>query len=118
MTDAPRIKITYATLRADNEELHTAFEEAVVAARARLGQSHPNVIGGQQRAGDGEFELRSPIDQEVIVGHFAKGTREDVQDAAGCQRGGGPHLCGRTRPSPGGRVEDDLRRRAGAPRLA
>ena len=33
----PRIKITYATLRADNEEMHSGFEEAVTKARAGLG---------------------------------------------------------------------------------
>ena len=27
--EKPRIKITYATLRADNEDLHTGFEDAV-----------------------------------------------------------------------------------------
>jgi len=86
MSDAPRTKITYATLRADNEELHAAFEEAVVAARARLGQSHPNVIDGQERAGEGETELRSPIDQDVLVGRFASGTRADVQDAIAAAR--------------------------------
>ena len=29
--EKPRIKITYATLRADNEELHSGFEAAVSA---------------------------------------------------------------------------------------
>ena len=77
----PRIKITYATLRADNEELHSAFEAGVIAARSRLGQSHANVIAGVERAGDGEFELRSPIDQDIVVGRFARGTREDIRDA-------------------------------------
>ena len=81
MSDAPRTKITYATLRADNEELHAAFEAAVVAARARLGGGHPNIIGGRERDGDGEFELRSPIDQDILVGRFAKASRQDVQDA-------------------------------------
>jgi 1-pyrroline-5-carboxylate dehydrogenase len=90
MTDAPRIKITYATLRADNEELHAAFESAVEAAQARLGQSHPNIIGGQARAGESEFELRSPIDQDIVVGRFAKGTRADVQDAIAAARAAQP----------------------------
>ena len=90
MTDAPRTKITYATLRADNEELHAAFEEAVVAARARLGGGHPMIIDGQERTGDGEFELRSPIDQDILVGRFAKGTRQDVQDAIAAARAAQP----------------------------
>ena len=93
MTDSsakPRLKITYATLRADNEELHSAFEAGVVAARARLGQSHANIIAGVERAGDGEFELRSPIDQDIVVGRFARGTREDVRDAVAAARAAQP----------------------------
>ncbi|HZW00256.1 MAG TPA: aldehyde dehydrogenase family protein, partial [Candidatus Deferrimicrobium sp.] len=93
MTDRaaePRFKITYATLRADNEDLHAAFEAGIVAARARLGQSHANLIGGAQRAGDGEFELRSPIDSDILVGRFACGTRQDVRDAIAAARAAQP----------------------------
>jgi 1-pyrroline-5-carboxylate dehydrogenase len=93
MTDSaatPRIKITYATLSADNEELHSAFEEGVVAARARLGQSHANIIGGVERSGEGEFELRSPIDQDILVGRFALATRQDVRDAIAAARAAQP----------------------------
>ena len=57
---APRMKITYATLRADNETLHAAFEAGLEKARARLGGYHRNLIDGQVRDGDGTFELRSP----------------------------------------------------------
>ena len=45
MTDTierPRLKITYATLRNDNEELHEQFEHGMVKARAQLGKHHPN----------------------------------------------------------------------------
>ena len=93
MTDSardPRIKITYATLRADNEDLHRAFEAGVAAARVRLGATHANIIDGQERAGDGEFELRSPIDQEIVVGRFASGTRLDVRDAIAAARAAQP----------------------------
>ncbi len=93
MTDsaqAPRIKITYATLRADNEELHSAFEAGLIAARARLGQSHANIIDGQERAGEGEFELCSPIDQDILVGRFANGSRGDVRDAIAAARAAQP----------------------------
>jgi 1-pyrroline-5-carboxylate dehydrogenase len=93
MTDsaeAPRIKITYATLRADNEDLHAAFEAGVTLARARLGQSHANIIGGAERAGEGEFELRSPIDQDIRVGRYARGTRQDVRDAIAAARAAQP----------------------------
>ncbi|MEJ7695203.1 MAG: aldehyde dehydrogenase family protein [Candidatus Limnocylindrales bacterium] len=43
-TDAkPRIKITYATLRADNEELHSGFEEALARVRPNLGGTSPQL---------------------------------------------------------------------------
>jgi 1-pyrroline-5-carboxylate dehydrogenase len=93
MTDgagAPRPKITYATLRADNEDLHAAFEAGVAAARARLGHEHPNVIAGQERPGEGTFELRSPIDREVVVGRFARGSREDARSAIAAARAAQP----------------------------
>lgn len=88
--ESPRIKITYATLRADNEELHRAFETGVAAARARLGQSHRNVINGQERDGEGETELRSPIDSDILVGRFANATRADVQEAIAAARAAQP----------------------------
>ncbi len=92
MSDAAttRPKITYATLRADNEDLHAAFEDGVLAARARLGQSHANIIAGQERAGGSEFELRSPIDTDILVGRFARGTRQDIRDAIDAARAAQP----------------------------
>ena len=43
-TDAkPRIKITYATLRNDNEELHALYEQGVQEARAGLGAPPPEL---------------------------------------------------------------------------
>jgi 1-pyrroline-5-carboxylate dehydrogenase len=86
----PRIKITYATLRADNEELHALYEAGVERARARLGVSHANYVGGAERGGDGEFEVRTPIDQDVVVGRFARGTRQDVRDAIAAARAAQP----------------------------
>jgi len=86
----PRIKITYATLRADNEELHAAYEAGLEKAKARLGQYHQNWIGGAGRDGDGAFELRSPIDRDWLVGTFARGTRQDVKDAVAAARAAQP----------------------------
>jgi 1-pyrroline-5-carboxylate dehydrogenase len=92
MTDTmerPRLKITYATLRNDNDELHAQFEKGVEEARAMLGQNHRNVVGGRERDGEGTFEKRSPIDGS-LVGTFAKGTRIDVQDAIAAARAAFP----------------------------
>src|SRR5687768_4863257 len=86
----PRLKITYATLRADNEELHRLYEDGLTEAKRELGKSHSNFVGGTERAGDGEFEVKSPIDRNLVLGSFAKGSRKDVQDAVGAARGAQP----------------------------
>jgi 1-pyrroline-5-carboxylate dehydrogenase len=78
---AERIKITYATLRADNEDLQVAYEAGLERAKGRLGAYHRNFIDGVERDGEGSFELRSPIDSDLLVGTFARGTRADVHDA-------------------------------------
>jgi 1-pyrroline-5-carboxylate dehydrogenase len=93
MTDTierPRLKITYATLRNDNEELHEQFERGMATARAELGKHYPNFINGEARHGDGEFEDRSPIDENLVLGYFAKGTRQDAKDAIAAARAAFP----------------------------
>jgi 1-pyrroline-5-carboxylate dehydrogenase len=81
----PRIKITYATLRNDNDELHALFEAGLAKARGLLGQHHRNFVGGAEREGDGAFEKFTPIDGSSM-GTFARGTRQDVRDAIAAAR--------------------------------
>ena len=87
---APREKITYATLRADNEELHAQFEAGLATAQTNLGAYHRNYVGGKWRDGDGSFEVRSPIDSRIVLGTFAKGTAQDVDDAVAAARAAQP----------------------------
>ncbi len=96
MTSAaePRIKVTYATLRNDNEQLHRDYEAGLERARAELGQTHPLYVGGQSRQGEGTYEDHSPIDG-TLVGRFAKGTRQDVRDAIAAARAAFPAWSGR-----------------------
>jgi len=77
----PRMKITYATLSADNEELQAAFDAALERVRGELGRSYPMIIGSEERIGEQEFEDRSPIDRDIVVSRFPIGTRHDVRDA-------------------------------------
>jgi len=85
-----RLKITYATLRADNEELHALYEAGLDKARAGLGAYHRNYVNGAWRDGDGTFEVRTPIDGDVLVGTFARGTVGDVADAIAAARSAQP----------------------------
>jgi 1-pyrroline-5-carboxylate dehydrogenase len=82
----PRIKVTYATLRADNEELHAGFEEAATKVRGELGAYHRNYVDGAWRDGVSTFEARSPIDTDILLGTFATGTPSDIDDAVAAAR--------------------------------
>ncbi len=86
MATTPRMKITYATLSADNEELQSSFDAALDRARADLGRTYPMVVGAEERTSDDTFEDRSPIDRDVVVARFPKGTRQDVRDAIAAAR--------------------------------
>ena len=90
MATTPRMKITYATLSADNEELQAAFDAAVERARAELGRTYPMLIGGEARLSDDTFEDRSPIDRELVVARFPIGSRQDVRDAVSAARAAYP----------------------------
>ena len=96
MTSAaePRIKITYATLRNDNEQLHADYEAGLERARAELGQTHPLYVNGEPRQGEGTYDDYSPIDG-TLVGRFAKGTRQDARDAIAAARAAFPAWSGR-----------------------
>jgi 1-pyrroline-5-carboxylate dehydrogenase len=86
-----RIKITYATLRNDNEELHALYDAGVEQSRAGLGAAHRNLIDGRWVEGSaGTFDVRSPIDRDILLGTFAKGDRTDVQQAIDAARRAAP----------------------------
>src|ERR671935_193783 len=74
-------RITYATMSADNEQLHADYEKGVEVSRGWLGQQHQFYVNGEARTGSGYREERSPIDQDVLIGEFAQATREDVRVA-------------------------------------
>lgn len=75
------IRITYATMSADNEELHAAYEEGIQAATSWLGQEHRFYVNGEAREGEGYDEERSPIDRDIVIGRFARATRQDAKEA-------------------------------------
>lgn len=87
---APRPKITYATLRADNEDLHAGFEAALAEVRADLGATHLQWVAGSERAGAGWDEMRAPADDRIVLGRFARGTPDDVADAVAAARAAQP----------------------------
>jgi 1-pyrroline-5-carboxylate dehydrogenase len=86
----PRIKITYATLKADNEDLHSGFEDGVARMRSALGGDHRNYVDGAWRDGASTFDVRSPIDRDIVLGTFAAGTATDIDEAVAAARAAQP----------------------------
>jgi 1-pyrroline-5-carboxylate dehydrogenase len=78
---AQTFRITYATMSADNEDLHAAYDRAVEEVKGRLGEKHQFYVNGEARDGEGWDEERSPIDRDILIGTFARATRQDAKDA-------------------------------------
>src|SRR3990170_7233559 len=87
-------RITYATMSADNEELHSLYDQGIEVARSWLGQRHPLYVNGEAREGAGYKEARSPID-DAVIGEFAMATREDVRDAVAAAKAAFPEWANR-----------------------
>jgi 1-pyrroline-5-carboxylate dehydrogenase len=90
----PAFRVTYATLSADNDDLHRAYDEGISSARMLLGREHPFYIDGQPRSGDGVREVHSPIDRDIVIGRFAQATTGDVYDAVATARSFAPIWAG------------------------
>ncbi len=84
------LKITYATMSADNEELNSSFEKAVASASDRLGVTHPLYIDGEARIKEETVEERSPIDSSVLVGRYSLAEQSDVDDAVAAAKAFAP----------------------------
>ncbi|HZD23250.1 MAG TPA: aldehyde dehydrogenase family protein [Acidimicrobiia bacterium] len=75
------LRITYATMSADNQELNDAYNKAVADVGSRLGQTHGVVVNGEERTDRELYEERSPNDSELVVGRYAQATNDDIDDA-------------------------------------
>ncbi len=75
------MKITYATMSADNQELNEEFDRSLEAVKQRLGQTHGVLVSGEARTDREFFDERSPADSNILVGHYAQANASDVDDA-------------------------------------
>lgn len=78
---AEAFKLTYGTMFNPPEELHERYSQALEKVRANLGKEHGMIIGGEERFTSEKFEDRSPIDLDILLGVFQKGSAQDAQDA-------------------------------------
>ncbi|HEV7654702.1 MAG TPA: aldehyde dehydrogenase family protein [Mycobacteriales bacterium] len=87
-----RIRVTYATLSADNEDLHAAFEEGLQVARSWLGATIPTRVGTEERTDGPTFDVTSPGDLSVRLCTAHEATTADVEDAvAAAKASSWPH---------------------------
>jgi 1-pyrroline-5-carboxylate dehydrogenase len=71
-------------------ELDARFERALADVRTNLGGEHAMLIGGEDARADGQFTLRSPIDSDLVLGHFQDGNADDVEAAVAQARAAWP----------------------------
>ncbi len=85
---AEKFRVTYATMSADNEELHKHYDEGIDRAKAELGKSIPVVVNGEERAG-ARYQASSSRRRTARVhrAHLAGHTPQDVEDAVAAAKG-------------------------------
>src|SRR5690349_9918553 len=90
-TARPQMKITYATMSADQmTELHRALDEAIDTVKSSFGRSYPMFAAGRELRAASEFDDVSPIDTRIVLAKFQKGTRDDVKQAIEAARAAYP----------------------------
>jgi len=88
-------KITYTATAEQVEQMHAAFDDALIEARELLGKTYPMIINGEERTGGKTFTATSPIDRGIEIGKFQAGTAKDVDDAVAAARAAYPAWSGR-----------------------
>src|SRR6478672_11710267 len=78
---APRFRVTYATLSADNDDMHAAYEQGLQTARSWFGSTLPVYVDGESRTTGETFEVRSPVDTSIMLCRVHSATPADVADA-------------------------------------
>ncbi len=77
----PAFRLTYSTMFDPPPEMHRRFEAALARMHPALGAEHPMFIAGRPHRARAGFEVRSPIDTDVLVGRFQAGGPADVEAA-------------------------------------
>ncbi|MGB6421362.1 MAG: aldehyde dehydrogenase family protein [Anaerolineales bacterium] len=81
-----KFKLTYATMFNPPDELHTRFEDALTSLKLKLGSEYGMIIAGKDHFSAEKFENRSPIDTDMVLGMFQKGSAKDAGMALNAAR--------------------------------
>jgi 1-pyrroline-5-carboxylate dehydrogenase len=81
-----KLKVTYSTLASPDPKLDEMFDAAVEEVKGKFGQTFPMFIDGKERAADETFAKVSPVDTDLVLGYFQKGSPQDAEDAIAAAR--------------------------------
>jgi 1-pyrroline-5-carboxylate dehydrogenase len=88
---AEKMKITYATLSADNPELQAAYDTALEKVKSGwLGADVPMFIDGERVYTDEKVKSYSPIDREMLICTRQNGDRSHSQQAIAAAKRAAP----------------------------
>ncbi len=90
MSEQSSFRLTYATMYDPPPSLHTNYEAAVEKIKAGLGQEYGMIINGRDHFSEAKFEKRSPVNTDMVLGIFQKGTAAEGQAALEAARAATP----------------------------
>jgi len=79
-------KLTYSTMFDPPAQMHQRFEAALEQVRGSLGARHGMYIDGVDVFGDAWISSCSPASAELVLGHFAEASEDDVGRAVAAAR--------------------------------
>jgi 1-pyrroline-5-carboxylate dehydrogenase len=85
-----KFKVTYSTLASPDPLLDQLFDEAVERVKSNMGQTFPMFIDGKERLADEQFKKVSPVDLDLTMAYFQKGTVQDALDGLKAARAAFP----------------------------
>jgi 1-pyrroline-5-carboxylate dehydrogenase len=84
---AQKFKVTYATMSADNEEMQSAYDQAIAKVKAEwIGAEVPMLINGEKVYAEEKFSRYSPVDTNLLMCQAQNGTADHVKQAVAAAR--------------------------------
>ena len=90
MSENKKFELTYGTMFNPPQELHDLYEKAAEEIQAEFGKEYGMWINGADRFSDLKFEKRSPVDTNLVLGIFQKGTEKHAREALKAARNAFP----------------------------
>jgi 1-pyrroline-5-carboxylate dehydrogenase len=81
-----KFKVTYASLTADNQELHAQLDKAFAEVRAKLGMTFPFYVGGQARTSATTSPSFNPAHTATRLADVSNATPAEVNEAVAAAR--------------------------------